>query len=111
MIKEKQLLLEPSEVILDITYILDQNYHLVELFNIMPLRSIIEELLIHSDSSIEDNIYLLLNHLESHLLTLANNSELDYYFNKGNEIKNLFIVISYLVDEVYNHTLDRKSVV
>ena len=104
-IKEKHLSLEPNEIILDISYILNQDYYLTELFTIMPLTSIIEELLKHRDNSIEDSIDSLYNYLESYLFTLANNSELDYYSGKIDEVENLFIVITYSVDEVYNHTL------
>ena len=104
-INEKRLSLEPNEIILDISYILNQDYYLTELFIIMPLTSIIEELLKHQDNSIEDNINLLHSYLESYLFTIATNSELDYYFTKIDEIENLFIVISYFVNEIYDYTL------
>ena len=104
-ISEERLMLEPDNIILDVTYILNQDYCLTEVFNIMPLTSIIEELLKHQDNSIEDNINLLHSYLESYLFTIATNSELDYYFTKIDEIENLFIVISYFVNEIYDYTL------
>lgn len=96
---------EYDEVIVDFFYVLKYNYPLNEVFNIMPIKNIIEALLKNYSYSAENNIQILFDYLETYLLTIGNINERKHYFNKIEEIENLFILIHYIVDEVINHVL------